>query len=75
MLINPAALMPMLTFPDFFDMLRLEATLRKERGSMDKPFVYVTRKLPEEQLSALKEEARIETARLVRIAEKTMRFH
>ncbi len=27
---------------------------------MDKPFVYVTRKLPEEQLSALKEEARIE---------------
>lgn len=27
---------------------------------MDKPFVYVTRKLPEEQLSALKEEAHIE---------------
>ncbi len=41
-------------------MLRVEATLRKERGSMDKPFVYVTRKLPEEQLSALKEEAHIE---------------
>lgn len=44
-------------------MLRLEATLRKERGSMDKPFVYVTRKLPEEQLSALKEEARIDVGK------------